>query len=286
MDILTKLIVIISFSLSAQTAMAIPTEVNEETEVNEIQKTYYKSAQGLSGYMLKTALNKKLEQTHRDKGYGALINVYFSSDADRTYDNDGSIVDMYSERPNTYDPYNFESRNKKCGSYKGESDCFNREHIFPQSSFHKAAPMRSDFFHVYPSDGYVNGKRSNHPFGEVDHPTWTSRNGSKLGMNTVPGYDGKAFEPIDEFKGDIARALLYFATRYEHKIQTFSHKMLNGTKDQVYKEWFIKLLLKWHKQDPVSAHEIHRNNIGYRYQGNRNPFIDRPEWVERIWGTR
>ena len=61
--------------------------------------------------------------------------------------------------------------------------------------------------------------------------------------------------------------------------------MLNGSKDQVYKTWFVKLLLKWHKMDPVSQHEIQRNNVGQKFQGNRNPFIDHPEWVEAIWGN-
>jgi len=76
---------------------------------------------------------------------------------------------------------------------------------------------------------------------------------------------------------------LYFATRYEHRVKNFSHIMLNGSEDQVYADWFLNLLIKWHKQDPVSEHEIHRNEIGFKFQGNRNPFIDNPEWVEKIW---
>ncbi len=144
MDILIKLI--IGISITSTTALAAT------SEASGIIEEFYKDAKGLSGYALKTALHKKLKETHRDKGYGALINVYFSSDADRTYDNDGSIVDMYSENPNRKDPYTFASKAKKCGSYKHEADCFNREHIFPQSAFHKRSPMRSDFFHVYSSN--------------------------------------------------------------------------------------------------------------------------------------
>lgn len=266
---LAKLIVIISSTYSLAFAST--------------KSIYYSGFDSLSGYQLKTQLNQKLRKTHRDKGYGALISVYFSSDVDRTYDNDGSIMDIYSENPTSYDSYNYHNRKRVCGNYKKESDCFNREHLFPQSAFHKKNPMRSDFFHVYPTDGYVNGHRSNYPFGEVNHAKWTSRNGSKLGTNTFGKYRGVVFEPIDEFKGDIARALLYFATRYEHRIKSFNHKMLNGTKNQVYADWFIDLLLKWHRMDPVSQHEIHRNEIGFKYQGNRNPFIDHPEWVEKIW---
>ncbi|MCO4754802.1 MAG: endonuclease [Bacteriovoracaceae bacterium] len=247
-------------------------------------EAYYSLDDSLRGYQLKSKLKEIISKDHKDRGYGALLGIYLKSDADKTYDGDGSIVDMYSEMPNYADPYTYKSKSQSCGNYRRESDCYNREHIFPQSVFNKRSPMRSDFFHVYPSDGYVNGRRSNFPFGEVNRPTWTSANGSKVGKNSSGGYSGKVFEPIDEFKGDIARSLLYFATRYEDQVSRWHHAMLNGTKDQVYKAWFLKLLLKWHKQDPVSEHEIRRNNVGQSFQGNRNPFIDHPEWVEAIWG--
>lgn len=270
MNILAKVMIVISFPLVSMASI----------------QTYYSGVENLSGYALKTALKDKIKKSHKDRGYGSLMNVYFKSDADRSFENDGSIVDIYSEEPSSYDPYTFDSKADKCGSYKKESDCFNREHLFPQSVFHKSNPMRSDIHHVFPTDGYVNGKRSSYPFGEVKNPRWTSKNGSKLGVNTFGSYTGTVFEPIDEFKGDVARALLYFATRYEERIANWGHDMLNGTRDQVYANWFIALLIKWHKQDPVSQHEINRNDIAQKYQGNRNPFVDHPEWVERIWGSR
>jgi endonuclease I len=271
--LLTKLVLLFTLTMSfSLTLHAAP------------KNGFYTSAKTLSGYKLKTALMKITKRTHTNRGYGSLMNVYFKSDADRTYDNDGSIVDMYSERPSSYDEYTFSHKRQKCGNYKKEADCFNREHVFPQSIFGKANPMRSDIFHVFPTDGYVNGKRSAFPFGEVKNPRWVSSNGSKVGVNTTPGYRGTVFEPIDEFKGDIARALLYFGTRYEDRISHWSHAMLNGTSDQVYNTWFVKLLLKWHKMDPVSEHEKRRNDIGEKYQGNRNPFTDNPEWVFKIWG--
>ncbi|MFT6068164.1 MAG: endonuclease I [Bacteriovoracaceae bacterium] len=244
---------------------------------------YYDSITNETGYQLKSALARLLKSTHRSQSYGALFRVYSETDADLTYDKDGSIMDMYSERADSSDPYVFDSARKRCGSYKKEADCYNREHLFPQSSFNKRSPMRSDIFHVYPSDGYVNNRRGHLPFGEVAKADWTSRNGSKVGTNTFEGVKTKVFEPIDEFKGDIARALLYFATRYENNITSFSHEWLDGSRDQVYKPWFKRLLLKWHKQDPVSEHEVNRNNKAYSFQKNRNPFIDHPEWVTMIW---
>jgi endonuclease I len=247
-------------------------------------RNYYNEVGSLTGYKLKSALTKIITNGHENQGYKKLYDIYFTSDTDTTFENDGSVLDIYSENPNSYDPYTYRTVSDRCGGYKGESDCFNREHLFPQSSFEKLAPMRSDFFHVFPTDGYVNNKRGSYPFGEVKNATWTSRNGSKLGPNTFDGHQGTVFEPIDTFKGDVARALLYFAVRYENKVKTFKHTTLNNTEDQVYKKWFILLLLKWHKQDPVSEHEIKRNEHGFKFQGNRNPFTDHPEYVDMIWG--
>jgi hypothetical protein len=131
----------------------------------------------------------------------------------------------------------------------------------------------------------VNSKRSNHPFGDVTSTTWTSQNGSKVGPCATPGYSNLVFEPIDEFKGDIARCMLYFATRYETQVSSWSWSALNGTSTQVYSTWFKNLMVNWHLQDTVNAREITRNNAAYVYQGNRNPYIDHPEWVTQIWGT-
>lgn len=248
-----------------------------------IPKDYYAKAQGKHGYFLKTALKEIITEGHINRGYGALLSVYPESDADNSYDKDGTIMDMYSEDPKTSDPYVFVKKNN-CGTYRGESDCYNREHLFPQSGFNKKYPMRADFFHIYPTDGYVNNRRGNLPFGIVGETTWTSLNGSKVGVNVFGKYRGQVFEPIDEFKGDIARALLYFGTRYEDQMPSFHHPMIDGSREQVYQDWFIALLKRWHRQDPVSAHEIQRNEVGYKYQGNRNPYIDHPEWVEEIWG--
>jgi len=244
---------------------------------------YYDSIRNESGYELKTALKNLLASTHKARSYGELFRVYTESDIDTTYDADGSIVDIYSENPKGKDPYVFTGGTKRCGSYKKECDCYNREHLFPQSAFFKRSPMRSDFFHIFPTDGYVNNRRGHLAFGEISNPKWTSMNGSKLGPNSFEHRGGQVFEPIDEFKGDIARALLYFATRYEDQIQSFKHDWLDGSKDQVYKKWFVRLLLKWNKQDPVSDHEKNRNNAGFAFQKDRNPFIDHPEWVEKIW---
>ncbi len=246
---------------------------------------YYDAANGKTGYQLKTALKEIITNGHTDQGYDGLYTLYQSSDVDNYYENDGTLLDMYSENPSGTDAYEYVQTGDRCtGTYSQEGDCYNREHIMPQSAFGSAAPMKDDGHFVVPADGYVNNRRSNYPFGIVTNPTWTSSNGSKVGPNATPGYSGTVFEPIDEFKGDIARMLFYVATRYEDQIASWNSDMLNGTSDQVFADWFLDILLQWNADDPVSQREIDRNNAVYNYQGNRNPFIDHPEWVNEIWG--
>lgn len=244
---------------------------------------YYKDAKEKNGYDLKTALHNIIKG-HNSQSYSSLWQHFKTTDKDKYYEKDGSVLDMYSENPTGADPYNFQWSSDQCGQYKNEGSCYNREHSFPKSWFGKKAPMNTDLFHLYPTDGKVNGQRGNHPFGEVGTATWTSKNGSKLGNSSVNGFSGTVFEPIDEFKGDFARTYFYMATRYENIVSNWNSPMLNNTADQVFKEWAVKMLLKWHTQDPVSQKEIDRNNAVFGIQGNRNPFIDHPEYVNLIWG--
>jgi endonuclease I len=248
----------------------------------DIPNGYYDAAAGKEGYELKTALHNIIKSGHTAQDYGDLYDAYVIGDTDP---DDSYVWDMYSENPNGADPYNYEHYVNNCGNYSSEGDCLNREHLFPQGIFNSASPMKTDYHHVVPSDGKVNGQRNNYPFGEVGSASWTSLNGSKLGTCNYPGYSGTVFEPIDEFKGDIARCMLYFATRYEDKVASWSHTMLNGTSDQVYVDWFISLLIEWHTNDPVDAKDLMRNEAGYDFQGNRNPFIDYPGFVDAIFGS-
>ena len=251
--------------------------------IAQIPANYYDDALGLTGFTLKSELHSIITNGHVSQGYGALYYGYETTDSDNYYENDGSVLDMYSENPSGTDPYYYTHGNNTCGTYNSENDCYNREHIVPQSVFGSASPMVSDIHFVVPSDGYVNGRRSNYAFGEVSSPSWTSMNGSKVGSNTFGSYSGTVFEPIDEFKGDIARMLFYFATRYETQVDSWSHAMFNGTEDVVFSSWFLDLILQWHYADPVSQREIDRNNAAYDFQGNANPFISHPEWVSTIW---
>ncbi len=233
---------------------------------------YYQDAYGKSGFALKTALHDIIKG-HTSLSYDGLWGAYKQTDA-----RNGKVWDMYSD-------CNFSFGGDQCSNYKSECDCYNREHSFPKSWFDDAKPMYTDLFHLYPTDGKVNGMRSNNPFGEVGNATYVSGNGSKLGNNTTSGYSGKVFEPVDEYKGDFARSYFYMATRYEDKIASWSScPVCAGNNKASFKQWTIDLLLKWHRQDPVSQKEKDRNDAVYNYQHNRNPFIDYPQLVEKIWG--
>lgn len=248
---------------------------------------YYNSANGLTGAPLKTALSSIITNGHQDKGYNGLWTAYKTTDIDKNYENDGSILDIYSEKPVGADPYKYTPGTNQCGTYSVEGNCYNREHIIPQSLFNESSPMVSDINFIRATDGKVNGMRSNYPFGKVGTATFTSKNGSKLGNSSSSGYAGVVFEPIDEFKGDVARMIFYFVTRYQSKLSTFSSgNMLGNTTFPGLQTWELNVLLAWHNQDPVSQAEINRNNASYIYQGNRNPFIDTPGYANQIWGSQ
>ncbi|CAD0004187.1 endonuclease [Flavobacterium salmonis] len=249
----------------------------------QIPSGYYNTATG-TGYTLKTQLYNIIKG-HTNNGYAGLYTTYLTSDVDNFYENDGTILDMYSENPSGTDPYNYTNgTTQRCGSYSVEGDCYNREHIIPQSVFNEASPMVADAHFITPTDGKVNGIRSNYPHGTVNSATYTSQNGSKLGSSSVSGYSGTVFEPVNTFKGDIARMYFYFATRYENTVTGYSFPMFDGSSNKVFTTAFLNVLLAWHTQDPVSAREIARNNAIYARQNNRNPFIDHPEYVNQIWG--
>lgn len=254
---------------------------------------YYASADGLTGYALKSALHDIISSGHVAQGYGALWSFYSSYERDDFYEADGSLLDIYSENPAGSDPYVYTSTGEQCGSYNSEADCYNREHSFPRSWFGGAVePMNSDVQHIFATDGYVNSKRGSYPYGEVGSASYTSQNGSRLGSAAAGlGYSGTVFEPIDEFKGDLARAYFYMATRYEDVLagwasnSSYGDAVLDGSSTQVFEAWFLALLKSWHQQDPVSQKEVDRNDAAYGYQGNRNPYVDHPELVGEIWGN-
>ena len=237
---------------------------------------YYDGITNQTGTTLRAALHTIIKNDNHT-GYNGLWSAYYQTDKRNT----NKVWDIYSDNPNGALPYEYTLGDSQCGNYNGEGSCYNREHLWAQSWTNDDGTHKTDLHHVYPTDGYVNARRGNYAFGEVSNATWTSLNGGKLGTCTTTGYSGTVFEPIDEYKGDIARALMYVSVRdYTEDSEWGSSGMTEGAD---IKSWAVTMLLRWHAEDPVSAKEIARNEAVYNIQGNRNPFVDHPEYAARIW---
>lgn len=243
---------------------------------------YYSAANNKSGDAIRTALEGIIDG-HTVVSYDNLYLLYVASDSRP----DGSLWDMYST-------CSWQHGSKKCGNYSKVCDCYNREHSVPQSWFKEGSPMKSDAFHVYPTDGKVNNQRSNYMFGECSGGVSLNSDAlGRLGSSTFTevSYSGKVFEPDDEYKGDFARTYFYMATRYASKCSSWGNHF--GSANSGLTNYSVALFLKWHREDPVSEKELIRNeaiygnptynSTGYK-QGNRNPFIDYPCLAEYIWG--
>ena len=233
---------------------------------------YYANVRGLSGFELKTALHELIDD-HTVLTYSQVRDEMENIDA--RIDGTG-VWDMYSSASSGWN---------WGATASSEGEGINREHSFPKSWFggDETSPMYTDLFHLYPTDIHVNSMRGNMPFGEVYEPTWEGTI-SQVGSSASVGYNYEVFEPADEYKGDFARSYFYMVTRYEDLIAEWMTPVLDGSTDYGLGQWAIDLLLQWHEQDPVSEKEIARNEAIFGLQGNRNPFIDNPQWVEEIWG--
>ena len=272
-----------SYSQSDQKFMVGAISVESENQVNNSSSTlgtngYYDAAYKLYGTALRAALHNIIKG-HTEVSYASLWTYFQTTDKKPN----GKVWDMYSDIPGGIPPYEFTFVTKQCGNYSVEGDCYNREHSWPKSWFNDLTPSYSDMFHLFPTDGKVNGQRGNYPYGNVSNPTWTSLNGSKLGSNTFTGYSGTAFEPIDAYKGDFARGSMYMSVRYYLEDSGWSSS--GGTNKSDLLPWYANLFYSWNMLDTVSTKEIDRNNAVYTIQKNRNPFIDHPEYAAEIWKT-
>ena len=252
-----SLIIFTSFSLQAQ----IPTG-------------YYYFLRGKNKAELKSTLaevSTPLNELDYGSGEGYTWEGFYKTDRNP----DNTVVDMYSSIIRSFDGYN---------SVSGMAI----EHSFPKSwwgGFVNTA--YKDLFNLYPADAETNTVKSNLPLGEVTSGVILDNGVSKIGVNGFETtYTGDCFEPADEYKGDFARSYMYMVSIYENLANLWDSPMLITNKPYPgWQPWAIDLLLKWSRQDPVSAKEIARNDSVYAIQNNRNPFINHPELAEYIWGN-
>ncbi len=261
------------FLISVLFVSSLFVAAQNEIRFNCDSMSYYSTLPvNLSGSQLKTALHTII------KGHYVLSFPLWQYFDDTDLCNGDTIWDIYS------DNCAFILSSDQCGNYTNVCDCYNHEHSFPKSWWGGSEndSIYTDMFHVYPTDGKVNGMRSNYPYGETTSGThWGN---GKLGYCSYPGYAGTVFEPDNQYKGDLARSYFYVATRYENTIGGWTpNPVLNGTSFPCYNQWFIEMLCEWNTLDPVSRKELDRNNAICALQNNRNPFIDHPEWAAEIW---
>lgn len=238
---------------------------------------YYDDAAGLVGQELRAALHDIIDD-HTEITYSEVWTAFYTTDVKPN----GMVWDMFSDIPGEVPPYEYELGTDQGGDGSTEGTGYTREHSWPRSWFGgEIAPMNTDINMIYPCDARVNGHRGNYPYGEVDVPEWTSLNGSKRGPCVVDGYSGTVFEPIDAYKGDLARTYFYMTTRYYGEDSAWPGSPMTDGADLM--PWAEEMLLQWNDQDPVSQKEVARNNAIYAIQDNRNPFIDHPEFVDDLF---
>ncbi len=251
--------------------------------IKDIPVGYYdKTSYNLKAATLKTAMHDKIRRHE-------YLNFEQNTTARYWWDNyfkntdwhpEGYYWDMYSSAKNT--------------KYI-DGSVQSREHCMPRSWWgvrdkYPSYDANGDLHNIFPSDYAANQAKSNLPLGEVGISRFDNKV-SKVGMNTFPdGYRGQVFEPADEYKGDFARVYFYMVTCYEDysydwKTDALKSMLQKGTYPS-FQPWAIEMLLKWHRNDPVSEKEIQRNTEVFRIQRNRNPFVDYPDLAEHIWGTK
>ena len=288
---------ILSISIMFLLLVAVSLQAKEVTPAGQLP-TYYAGVNGKSSKSLFDEVHVIVKVGYSSLGYDGLFDAYPETDMREN----GKLWDMYSN-------CDFDLNKDRCGNYSKECDCWNREHSIPKSWYGgtKSGPG-CDIFHLVPTDGKVNGVRSNYAFGEVSSADYNydgSKKGSALsititGGNTLAGNEGTTvscsgtvFEPQDQYKGDFARGYMGALLRWAGDHQAFTSgdgsKIFSGNYTATGKfgltNYGIALLMKWHREDPVSQKEIDRNNGIQATQGNRNPFIDYPYLAEYIWGS-
>ncbi|MFO1443278.1 endonuclease [Bacillus sp. Bva_UNVM-123] len=242
-------------------SVTISFSVTVSDEVPPVEDNYYKDVIGKEGQVLKKSLHDIISE-HRQLDYSEVWGALSETDEDPN--NLNNVILFYSN----------ESRSKtRNGGNVGD---WNREHVWAQShgNFGTSKGPGTDIHHLRPTDVQVNSARGNLDFDN--------------GGTAVKGCNGcyktsNSWEPPDHVKGDVARMLFYMATRYEEGDRVdleLNEKLNNGTTPYHGK---LSVLLEWHEKDPVDEFERNRNEVIYKWQGNRNPFIDHPEWVELIW---
>jgi serine protease len=232
--------------------------------------TYYVNAIGKTGVALRSALNEAAGRSHLRMSYSAVWEALKYTDEDPA--NTANVILIYTGRS--------QAKTRNASGNSSDQDAWNREHVWPKSHGFpdEGQWAHTDIHHLRPADVSVNSTRGNKDFD------W---GGSSIGEAPGNLTDADSFEPRAAVKGDIARMMFYLAIRYEGSdITGVGNLELAdnvGTSGNLMGKRCA--LVSWHRQDPVSNDEIRRHGRIVERQGNRNPFVDYPSWVEELFGA-
>lgn len=216
---------------------------------------YYGAAEGQRGQALLSSLHSIVTR-HVQLGYDQGRDIMFGIVDD--LDNDDVVMGVYTHRQ-------LSGVNDRKTAYQ-DGHGLNAEHTWPKSKGALAEPAKSDLHHLFPADVDTNSKRSSFPFGEVMRTEY-SNGGSQLGTNAQ---GATVFEPRDDHKGNVARAIFYFYTVYGSRSNLSNFRLEEP------------VLMQWNHMDPVDDAERARNEMVFKYQKNRNPYVDHPEFADMI----
>ena len=224
--------------------------------------TYYAPAIGKTGSALRVALHDIIDG-HTKLSYDQVWTAL--KDTDQDPGNTANVIELYT------------GRSISKSNNGGSTGQWNREHVWAQSrgGFTTSAGPGTDLHHLRAEDVQVNGTRGNKDF---------DNGGSAVSGCTDCWTDTDSFEPRDAVKGDVARMLFYMAVRYNGDDGFRDLELSNVSGSAVPRLGDLDILLQWNAADPVDAFEMRRNDrIHAQWQGNRNPFVDHPEWAAAIW---
>jgi serine protease len=233
-------------------------------------ENYYADAIGQTGSLLVSALADAAALNHNPLTYAQVWEALKYTDEDPA--NTNNVILIYSGRSQSKS-YNSSGNN--------DPDAWNREHTWPKShGFPSSSDWAyTDIHHLRPCDASVNSSRGNKDY---------DNGGDVISEAPENSTDTDSFEPRDEVKGDIARMMFYMDIRYNGNDYTGTDDLTlvnyTGTSGSFLGD--MCTLYLWHGQDPVSSEEISRHERIVERQGNRNPFIDNPAWVNEIWGSQ
>jgi endonuclease I len=261
----------IASSSESSNAISSSSASSSSVAINYSYDVYYASTMGREGFELRTALHEIIKTGHIRLTYSQVWGALQYTDEDP--DNTANVLLLYSGRS--------ADKNDRDGQAGFDNDSWNREHVWAKSYGFPDEDQYgyTDIHHLRPEDKTVNGSRSNKAF---------DNGGLAEGEAPDTFTDSDSWEPRDSVKGDVARMLFYMDVRYEGTDGNMPDLVLVDNTEMSTGDANIgKLcrLIEWNEQDPVDNFEMRRNNRIQERQGNRNPFIDNPDWAMNLWGA-